>query len=605
MGDLDWVDDAVIDEVAVLEGIGVEALTVGHLGNAGNDDGAVEASVFGDPERRAGQGAGDGENADLSLALEALGEGLEFLGNLDQHGAAAGDDTLFDGRAGRVDGVFNTQLALVYLGLGSGADADNGHAAGELSQALLELFLIPGGIGALDLATDLLAAFLYCLSGAAAIDDDGVILGDGHAASGTEHVEASLVEVDAHLWVDDGGTGNDGQVIHESLAALAKVRGLNGSDLEHLADGVDDERLQRLALDVFRNDEGRAVGLGDLLQQRQEVRQGGDLVADEQYCGVVQHGVVGLFFRSEVRGKVALIKGNAFGDIDGGVDSLGFLDGDNAVLAHLVHGTGNHLADLRVAGGDGSYLRDFRGGVDRGGAGLELLDGLFGRCCDAAVKLDWVGAGRDVAQAFEDERLGQQGSGGGAVTCGVISLDSNGLDQLRAEVFEGLLDVDIAGDGHAVIGDGGATEGLGQHDVAAARAEGDLDGISQRIDAALDSLAGFLVECNELCHKWAYFSMTASRSREDSSRYSSPLYFSSVPPYLEKTTVSPSLTPTGVASPLSLVRPGPTATTVASCGFSLAESGMTRPEAVVVSASTICTRTRSSRGLMFAMMFPP
>ncbi|CFS15511.1 Uncharacterised protein [Mycobacterium tuberculosis] len=36
-----------------------------------------------------------------------------------------------------------------------------------------------------------------------------------------------------------------------------------------------------------------------------------------------------------------------------------------------------------------------------------------------------------------------------------------------------------------------------------------------------------------------------------------------------------------------------------SCGFSLAVSGMTRPDAVVVSASLACTRILSSSGLMF------
>src|SRR6185312_17466900 len=39
--------------------------------------------------------------------------------------------------------------------------------------------------------------------------------------------------------------------------------------------------------------------------------------------------------------------------------------------------------------------------------------------------------------------------------------------------------------------------------------------------------------------------------------------------------------------------------TVPSCGFSLAVSGMTRPDAVVVSASLACTRILSSSGLMF------
>src|ERR1700742_2241714 len=65
-------------------------------------------------------------------------------------------------------------------------------------------------------------------------------------------------------------------------------------------------------------------------------------------------------------------------------------------------------------------------------------------------------------------------------------------------------------------------------------------------------------------------------------------------------TVSPSETSSGIRlSPSSSHRPGPTATTVPSCGFSLAVSGMTRPDAVVVSASLACTRILSSSGLIF------
>src|SRR4051794_14325614 len=50
------------------------------------------------------------------------------------------------------------------------------------------------------------------------------------------------------------------------------------------------------------------------------------------------------------------------------------------------------------------------------------------------------------------------------------------------------------------------------------------------------------------------------------------------------------------------MRPGPTATTVPSWGFSLAVSGMTRPEAVVGSASLAWTTTRSSSGLMLTLV---
>src|SRR5688500_4173968 len=63
-------------------------------------------------------------------------------------------------------------------------------------------------------------------------------------------------------------------------------------------------------------------------------------------------------------------------------------------------------------------------------------------------------------------------------------------------------------------------------------------------------------------------------------------------------TLSPTATSSGTRLPLSSTRPGPIARTSPSCGFSLAVSGMTRPEAVVCSASRGRTTMRSSRGLM-------
>src|SRR5699024_8886722 len=259
------------------------------------------------------------------------------------------------------------------------------------------------------------------------------------------------------------------------------------------------------------------------------------------------------------------------------------------------------LADGLVAGGDGSDVGDRTGVGNLLRALLQQLHDLLGGGGDAAVQRDRVSAGGDVAQALVDERLGQQGGGGGAVACDVVGLDGDGLHQLRTEVLEGVFEVDVAGDGHAVVGDQWATEGTVQHDVAAARAERHLHRVSERVDTLLEALAGFLIKCDEFGHALlAYFSMTARMSRCDRSRYSWPWYFSSVPPYLEKMTVSPSLTSIGMRSSSSAQRPGPTAMTVASCGFSLAESGMTRPDAVVVSASLIWTRTRSSSGLMLA-----
>jgi hypothetical protein len=55
-----------------------------------------------------------------------------------------------------VQRVLDAGLLLLHLGLGRGADLDDGHAADELGEALLELLAIVVAGGVLDLLADLL-----------------------------------------------------------------------------------------------------------------------------------------------------------------------------------------------------------------------------------------------------------------------------------------------------------------------------------------------------------------------------------------------------------------------------------------------------------------
>jgi len=77
-------------------------------------------------------------------------------------------------------------------------------------------------------------------------------------------------------------------------------------------------------------------------------------------------------------------------------------------------------------------------------------------------------------------------------------------------------------------------------------------------------------------------------------RKSSPSIWISVPAYLPYRTVSPIFTVTG-----SSFLPGPAATTVPRCGFSLAVSGMIMPPAVFSSAGAGFTITLSASGVTF------
>ena len=116
------------------------------------------------------------------------------------------------------------------------------------------------------------------------------------------------------------------------------------------------------------------------------------------------------------------------------------------------------------------------------------------------LQLDGIDAGDDGAEALVEDGLGQDGGGGGAVAGHVAGLAGHFADHPGAHVLVDVFEVDFLGHGHAVLGDGGRAEALLQDDVAAARAEGHFHGLGQLGNAALQGVAGFLIECNHLCH---------------------------------------------------------------------------------------------------------
>src|SRR6185436_12674106 len=139
-----------------------------------------------------------------------------------------------------------------------------------------------------------------------------------------------------------------------------------------------------------------------------------------------------------------------------------------------------------TVGRDGADLGNLFVRGDLLGVGLEVLDHGFDREVDAALEVHRVHAGGNRLGAFPHDRLGEHGGGGGAVSGNVGGLGSDLAHHLRAHVLELVLELDFLGDGDAVLGDRGRAEALLDDDVAAARAEGDLDGVRESVDAVED-----------------------------------------------------------------------------------------------------------------------
>src|SRR4030081_3064675 len=145
------------------------------------------------------------------------------------------------------------------------------------------------------------------------------------------------------------------------------------------------------------------------------------------------------------------------------------------------------MPQVGLAGGVATALAQ---GVDDGGGGS----------FDAALELDGVGAGLDGPEAFANHRLCEHGRGCCSVASYAVGFGGNFLDELRAHVGEGISQLDLLGDGDAIVGDRRRSGQLLQHRVTAFGSQRHLDRIGQSVYAHFEQRSGVLAESEFFCH---------------------------------------------------------------------------------------------------------
>ncbi|KAI6747533.1 hypothetical protein HG530_015843 [Fusarium avenaceum] len=484
------VEDTGIDHVDVLALGAVEALVeVGSVlvSELTNDNRALKTGVLDDGAGRAGDGVLDDADTELLVKVGSRDVVKGLSRGLDQGSTTTGEDTLLNSSTGGVQGIDESVLLLTDLDLGGATDLDDGDTARELSKALLELLLLVLGGGRVsDDTTDLLTSLSNGILAAVTVEDNGVLLGDGDGTGGAEHVGGGLVKLDVELIGEDGTVGEDGKIAEDGLAVVTEARGLDGSDLELATELVQDADSKSLALNVLSNDDERSSLLGGDLKSRDDVLDSRDLLLGKKDERVLELDLLGLGVGDEVRGDETTVESHALGDLELVSDGLALLAGDNTLLADLLHGVGDHLADVDVAvGRDGSDLSDLGAGGDITLVLLEELDDGLDGSLDTAAEVHGVAAGSNVLDGLGEDSTGENGSGGGTVTGDLVGLGGNILEELGTEVLELVLEAYSAGNGNT-IWDWSVGTGLNE-DVSALGAEGSSNSLSEGVDTGKES----------------------------------------------------------------------------------------------------------------------
>src|SRR6266513_748040 len=435
--DLGRVDHTHLHEIAELLGLRVEAEVALVLEHLVEDHRRLRAGVVDDDAQRLFERFHHDLDAGLLVVVVTLELAFEHLLRADERHTAARDDALFDRRAGRMQRVLDAGLFLLHLHLGGRTNLDDRNTAGELRHALLQLLLVVVAGRLFDLHADLLDASLDQLLVARTVDDGGVLLGRLDLLGAAEVLQRRVLELEAQLLADHGAARAGSHGCEHRLAAVAEARRLHGASLQDAADIVHHQRGERLALDFLGDEQQRLAGLGDLLEDRQQLADRRDLLVIQRDVRILEHADLLLGIVDDIRRQVAAVELHALDEVELVVERFAVLDGDHAFLADLVHRIGDDLADVGVrVGGNRADLGNFL----RGGAGLgdllQLLDHGDHRLVDAALQVHRVHARGDELHALAHDGLGENGCGRGAVTGHVRGLGGDFLHHLRAPVLE-------------------------------------------------------------------------------------------------------------------------------------------------------------------------
>ena len=210
----------------------------------------------------------------------------------------------------------------------------------------------------------------------------------------------------------------------------------------------------------------------------------------QQDVGVFEFGEHLLRIGDEIRAQIAAVELHPLDDVELGFERLRLLDGDDTLVADLLHRLGEHPADLGVAiGRDGADLRDLVVGRDLLRALLNVLDDGIDRHVDAALEVHRVHARGHRLDPFAHHGVGENGRRRRAVAGDRAGLAGHLADHLRAHILELVAEFDFLGDGDAVLGDPRRAVALVEDDVAALGPQGHPDRVGEYVDAVQHALA--------------------------------------------------------------------------------------------------------------------
>ncbi|SPY44866.1 Uncharacterised protein [Porphyromonas cangingivalis] len=208
--------------------------------------------------------------------------------------------------------IFNACFLLFHFNFSCGAHFDNGNAASQFSNTLLQFFFVVVRSGIFNLLTNLSHTALDCRFIAYAINNDGGVFVDNNTFRLTQIFQSSFFQFQTDLFRDNSTRSQGRDVLQHRFTTVAEARCFNRCNFNDTAHGVHYQSRQGFAFNVFCNDQQWLAGFRYGFQNWQHFTDVRDFLVSQQNEWAFKFNRASFWFIDEVRRQVAAIELHTF-----------------------------------------------------------------------------------------------------------------------------------------------------------------------------------------------------------------------------------------------------------------------------------------------------
>ena len=273
------------------------------------------------------------------------------------------------------------------------------------------------------------------------VDDSCIVLVDSNLVSRTQHIQSSLLQLQALLLRDNNTASQYCDILQHGLATVTEARSLHSTNLQTATQTVNNQSSQSLRINILSDNQQRTTTLSSRLENWQELLQVRNLLIIKKDVWVIHYTLHLVCISHEVTAQITTVKLHTLNNTDVGITALALLDSDDTILRNLAHCVSQEFTNLSIiVGRNGSNLLNLIIVVvyllsmflDEGNNSSYSL-------VNTTLQVHWVCTCSNVLQALCYDSLSQDSSSCCTITGIITSLAGNALNKLSTSIFEFIL----------------------------------------------------------------------------------------------------------------------------------------------------------------------